>query len=407
MKPLTSRKQRRVMAAVAFGLASLWASGLASKTTSAQGRIKAYTAIDLGLVTDVGGLNNEPGNALTSVVAIPKTVNTAHLQIPTIFTLAGACNGRNILEIDTQTGFARSINDDRIVVGTRGVDAFEWFPEQCSGLTQRGALPRLPNFDPIQGGARANANNNARDAVGATTVTIGSGAVEDVPTLWQRVAGGFAAEQLQTALRPAPFDNVRQPGEAFDINEQGTIVGFTVVGSSSNHSACIFRPGQQAQILQKVQFLTTFQLNEARGISNNGFITGIGTITSRFGAFNQSRAFVRSPDGAIATTLIPDSDGLYVGSFANKINSSGFAVGRVVRNDGGTTAALWNEDGQLGFLTLQNVDGLSLITALTEAVDINDSGDILAKGSINGQAHAFVLRPTGRAINFQPVSTSY
>jgi hypothetical protein len=395
------------MAVVAFGLASLWASGPGSNTTSAQIRTKAYTAIDLGVVTDVGGLNNEPGNALTSVVAIPKTVNTAHLQIPTIFTLDGACNGRDTFQIDTQTGFGRSINDDRIVVGTRGLDAFEWFPDQCSGSTQRGPLPRLPNFDPILGNARANANNNARDTVGATAVTFVAGAAQDVPTLWQKVAGGFTVEQLQTAFRPAPFDNFPQPGEAFDINEQGTIVGFTLVGSSTAHRACIFRPGQQPQILQKVSFLTSFQLSEARGISNNGFITGNGTTTNRL-SFGQTRAFVRSPAGLITTALIPDSDGVYVGAFGNKINSSGFAVGKVVRNDGGTTAALWNEDGHLAFLTLQNVDGLSLIAALTEAVDINDNGNILVKGSINGEAHAFVLRPnTGGVINFWPVSQSY
>ena len=178
-------------------------------------------------------------------------------------------------------------------------------------------------------------------------------------------------------------------------------------GVAALNRACIFRQGQQAEILQKVSFLTTFQMSEARGISNNGFITGIGTTTSRLG-FGQSRGFVRSPGGLIATALIPDSDGLYVGSFGNKINSSGFAVGRVVRNDGGTTAALWNEDGHLAFLTLQNVDGLSLIAALTDAVDINDNGNILVKGSINGEAHAFVLRPnTGGVINFWPVSQSY
>jgi hypothetical protein len=393
------------MAAVAFGLAWLWVSGPASRITSAQARPKGYTAIDLGAATSVGGLNNQPGQALTSVIAIPKTVNTAHLQIPTIVTLApSAC--RNIFELDTQTGFGSSINDNRIVVGTKNGDAFEWFPDQCSDSTQRGSLPRLPNFDPFFGNSRANANNNARDTVGATAVTFVQGAAEDVPTLWRRDATGFAAEQLPTGFMPAPFDDIHQPGEAFDINEQGTIVGFTTVGTGTRR-ACIFRRGQNPQILQKTTFVTNFTAEQARGISNNGFITGIGTLSIRLGFPFQSRGFVRSPGGVITTTLIPDNDGQFVGSFANKINNDGIAVGKVIKNDTGTVAGFWNENGHFGFLTTLNVDGLADGTALTEAVDINDSGDILAKGSINGEAHAFVLRPTGAPIYVWPVSRSY
>ena len=31
-----------------------------------------------------------------------------------------------------------------LVVGAKGVDAFEWFPTQCANSVQAGALPRLP-----------------------------------------------------------------------------------------------------------------------------------------------------------------------------------------------------------------------------------------------------------------------
>jgi uncharacterized membrane protein len=393
------------MAAIAIGLASWWAFGPASNTTSAQSRPKAFTANDLGAVTSVGGLNSEAGGALTSVIAIPKTVNTAHLQIPTIVTIdPSAC--RRVFEIDTQSAFGASINDNRIVVGTKNSDAFEWLPDQCSGSTQRGSLPRLPNFDPLLGSSRANANNNARDTVGGTAVSVLQGAAEVVPTLWRKIAGGFAAEQLPTGFMAAPFNDVPQPGEAFDINEQGTIVGFTTVGTGTPR-ACIFRRGQNPQILQKVTFLTNFTLDRAHGISNNGFITGIGTLSIRPGFPFQSRGFVRSPGGVITTTLIPDNDGQFVGSVANKINSDGIAVGKVIKNDTGTVAGFWNENGHFAFLTTLNVDGLADGTALTEAVDINDNGDILARGSVNGEAHAFVLRPTGDPTFFWPVSRSY
>ena len=48
-----------------------------------------------------------------------------------------------------------------------------------------------------------------------------------------------------------------------------------------------------------------------------------------------------------------------------------------------------------------NTSNLPAGTVLTEAVDINDQNFILAQGTVNGQLHGFLLRPTGATINFQ------
>ena len=364
-------------------------------------RVRAYRALDLGVAGDAGALNNEAGDDLTATFEESRFVQGVRRNIPVIHTINDSCRERFDLEED-EPGLALSINDSRIVVGSKGGDAFEWFPTQCANTVQSGALPRLPSFL----GARANANNNSRDAVGSTSMFAVTAVVE-APTVWRKITGGFTVAQLQTAFRPAPLNNLRQPGAAFDINESGTIVGFTRVGSELFNLAAILHENQDPDILRL--FGTSdifFRLNEARGISNNGYITGIATRIVA-GAGTQTRGFVRSPGGTIRGTLIPNINGTFVGSFAHKVNDSGFAVGRLLRNDGGTAAALWNEEGEVALLDTSNVDDLPQGAVLTDALDINDQGAILAKGFVNGELHVFILRFRGTFLIFKAASQSY
>ena len=257
-------------------------------------------------------------------------------------------------------------------------------------------------------GARANANNNTRDAVGSTSTVSAAASFFEVPTLWRKVTGGFTVAQLQTAFRPAPLNNLRQPGAALDINENGTIVGFTRVGSDRFNRAAILHENQDPDILRLFGASDIlFRLNEARGISNNGYITGIATRIVAAGPGGvQTRGFVRSPGGTIRGTLIPDINGTFIGSFAHKVNDSGFAVGRLLKNDGGTAAALWNADGEVALLDSSNVDDLPPGAVLTDALEINDHGAILAKGFVNGELHVFILRFRGTFLIFKSASQS-
>jgi hypothetical protein len=365
-------------------------------------RVRAYRALDLGVAGDAGALNNEAGNDLTATFEERRFIQGVQRNIPVIHTIDDACRDR--FDLDTVPGLALSINDSRIVVGSRGGDAFEWFPSQCPNVVQSGALPRLPSFL----GARATANNNTRDAVGVTSMFSATTIVE-FPTLWRKVTGGFTVAQLQTAFRPAPLNNLRQPGAALDINEGGTIVGFTRVGNDSFNRAAILHENQDPDILRLFGANDVlFRLNAAHGISNNGYITGIATRILAAGASGvQTRGFVRSPGGTIRGTLIPDLNGTFIGSIAHKVNDSGFAVGRLLKNDGGTAAALWNEEGEVAMLDSSNVDDLPQGAVLTDAVDINDHGAILAKGLVNGELHVFILRFRGTFLIFKSASQSY
>jgi hypothetical protein len=348
-----------------------------------------------------------PSNGLTAAFEIRRFIEGVSRNVPAIQTINDSC--RDFMQIDSGPGLALSINDSRIVVGTRGGDAFEWFPSQCPNSVQSGSLPRLQPTGTLFNGATAAANNNTRDAVGFTNLFFTSLTVsQDVPTVWRKVNGGFTVQQLQTELRPAPLNSLRQPGRALDINESGTIVGSTRVGSSTSDRAAILFQNADPEIIRSDNAAADYVIRpqQARGISNNGYITGIARRYIGGGDF-QTRGFIRKLDGAIVDTNLIDSDGLYIGAEAQKINNSGFAVGKMVKSDGGLVATMWNENGRIGLLTTFNVEDLPEGTVMTEALDINDHNDILAKGTVNGQVHAFILRRTTAPIYFFPESHSY
>ena len=350
---------------------------------------KQYHATDLGLAFDAGALNNQEGDAVTATFEVERFVNGVRRSRPVIRTLNDPC--RDNMDLDTRTGVPTSINDSRIVVGFLGVDAMEWFPSNCPNTVQLGALPRLTPTSAFQT-AQAFGNNNSRDAVGATSqffleFTAGG----SVPTVWRKVQGGFTVTQLQTPLRPAPLNALHQPGVALDINESGTIVGSTTVGSQSFTRAAIFFENQDPQILQQPNAAADllFRLHSAQGISNNGHIAGIASRRLP-GGVRQNRGFIRTPDGTNVMARIPNEGG-YVSGEAYKVNDDGLAVGTAFKNDGGTEAVLWNSEGRPAMLN-DNVADLPAGTVLTEAVDINNADTILAKGMVNGQLHVFLLR---------------
>jgi hypothetical protein len=389
--------------ALAFALGTSWIIA-APGAAEAQVRQRAWAATDLGAVSDVGALNNESGVNVTSVVRVQRFINGVSRQTPAIITVDDPCRDR--MDLANQSAEGLSINDSRIVVGVQGVEAMEWFPANCPNSVQAGPLPRLPVSGVFQG-ATAHANNNSRDAVGRTRVITTLNTTQDIPTLWRKVNGGFTVHLLQTPFMPAPLSNIRHSGAAFDINDSGTVVGFTRFGDSGIPRACILRENQDPEILRLEPAAADyiFRLNEARGISNNGFVTGIGD--ARVTGGRQMRGFVRAPDGSVAKTQIIDNDGLYVASEAYKVNDQGTAVGLMRKSDGGMVAAAWNQNGRLAVLSSMNVEGLPEEAVLTEAVDINDQGDILARGTVNGQTRAFLLRLTGAAVFYFPTSHTY
>ena len=76
-----------------------------------------------------------------------------------------------------------------------------------------------------------------------------------------------------------------------------------------------------------------------------------------------------------------------------RINTSGVSIGFFTQSNGNTKAGLWNLVGQVADLTA-NTELLPLNTVLTDAVDINNQGFVLAKGLAHcrSQLHERILK---------------
>ena len=121
---------------------------------------------------------------------------------------------------------------------------------------------------------------------------------------------------------------------------------------------------------------------QATALNNAGQIIGTGISTMTFDPFLWTPA---TPNGLTGTV-----QDFGAGSFANAVNASGLVVGNA-----GTSSAddhpFVLRDG-----ALVNLNGLipgNLGVNLTNAVGINDAGQIIANGSIPGGVHAFLLTP--------------
>jgi hypothetical protein len=328
---------------------------------------------------------------------------------------------------------AFAINDNELAVGHGLGGRATWGFPDYHGLYQFFTLPQIqdgptsPGVPPYQlDTSEAWALTSDFRAVGTSFYQRDTDPSKfPYPTMWTRSGVNFTATRLRTALFPANhvlFPNQPKPGTARDINEAGTVVG------SQDGKACIFRPGQDPQVLVAPK---GSRYLETTGIADDGGITGAGefNLGTLLDPDVQQRAFVRGPvilgaNPAPVMTTIPLPRSVFNGSRAWDIDSEGIAVGTVLQTNGGTNAAVWDTDGRVALLN-SNVDRTGLVELMraqpitsdvtavffNEAIDVNESGEILVLGSVTREPaggpvrkeiHAFVLSPTGDPLVFFP-----
>ena len=215
-------------------------------------------------------------------------------------------------------------------------------------------------------------------------------------------------------------------GGASDINPSGQVVGssFNLTNSTTYYHAYVWSPDTGMVGLGTLPgdtSSTALAINpigqvagDSRGLNNNyhayvwssgSGMVGLGTLpgdtSSRVSGINPSgqvtgyssnstgdHAFVWSPGtGMVGLGTLPGD----TGSQAGRINSSGQVVG-VSSNSTSNHAFVWSPS--TGMVDLNSL--LSSNTAgwkLTYATAINDAGLIVGQGTINGQTHAFLLKP--------------
>ena len=316
-----------------------------------------YTVHDLG---SIGGLTTAGavsplGHAVGDSYTYPGS-NFFHVFIN---------RGAGIQDLGTMGGYganAYGINSSGQIVGGSASATSGQFHAY---LLQNGVWTDLG----VGGGYRSYANgiNEAGDVVGAWLAGNGSwtgflyrnGTMTDLPTL-----GGTS-------------------GEARGINDLGHITGFARNASNQSH-AYIYANGVMTD-------LGTLGGSDSFGysINNNGEVAGY-SLSSTGGA----TAFVYT--GGVMRHI-----GIGTRSQSNAINNRGQTVG-------------WNTPpaGIRAFIAYGTTvyDLNTLIPAnsgwvLREAVDINDVGEIVGRGTLNGFTREFILRPV-ETVTVSPDSVS-
>lgn len=173
------------------------------------------------------------------------------------------------------------------------------------------------------------------------------------------------------------------------INADGYSVGYKYRYGLAGSSAILIDPNVIIQDRGDVTYLPIPAGGRANDINNNYMIVGVTGSSNATDPVTYPRAFMLDYN-ANSLTILPVLQG-GLNSNANDINEYNQVVGSsetLVGSVKADHAFVWNQaDGVMTDLNVWAADGW----VLTSATAINDNGDIVGKGSLNGVPHGFLL----------------
>ena len=307
-------------------------------------------------ITDLGVL---PGGSASSAAALSSNgwvAGTGDTADGSPQPFVGSAAGLAAVDVGSPYAFGLGVNASGTIVG--------WgFNEDNStffAFSSDGPIPTL-------GGATntATAINDAGMIVGYSDTATGG-----------EMAFAYSASGGIVPLGTLPGGT---DSRAYGVNNSGAVVGRAIVGGAVH--AFVLSGGTWTDIGAS----SGYESSEAVAISDAGQVAG--TLDDGAG---QTMAFLWTSSLTGSTLDLLDPSLTHGNSRAYGVNSSGFVVGsyRVV---GSSDNAAFLYDGSLRDLN-------SLIAApewqLIEGAAINDLGQIVGTGHINGEQHAFLLDPT-------------
>lgn len=324
-------------------------------------------------IVDLGTLPNGSGSSALAVNSNREVTGNARTTGASTPLHAYHWKNGNMTDIGILPGsdanFSRgyAINDAGVIVGESSNNtslAFRW---ENGSMTNLGSLGT--------GSGVAHGINNAGVVVGAS-----SNGQNVRPFWWQN----GTMTDLGT-----PAGTLNSRGRAWDINEAGNVVGVAHNASGASRPT-LWKGGPGGTI----EILPTLgdgnQFGEALAIGDNGWVVGYSYITG-----STEGAFLWRED---VGTLFLGNLG-FNHSRATDTNDQGQVVGFASQFSNfpsfGGTAFLW-EDSIL--YNLNDLIGAGSGWTLYAAEGINNNGDIVGYGLVNGQQHAFMLTPVAAQV---------
>jgi len=313
-------------------------------------------------ITDLGNVTLKAINNLGSIVGYDS--NSGFLWKNGVFTALVPTN------VADYPFHPNDINDLDEIVGVRGSlsgeAAYRWTAGQFSALQ--------PSINTLTPYSQALKINNAGQIVGSYVMPAYVGGGVWRATTWRETA---ISSDLQWQTLRGNYPSA-QSVETYGIaqNNLGTVVGWSKAADSTFDVFTFSSNVMSALIVDGVDIHGV----RPTDINDNGVIVGGDYF---------DRAFVLSSNGIRKLEFL---GGTY--SNALSVNDAGVVVGIATVNDGLQSGHAFVFDGEemidLSLLPSVQLAGWS---ELTRAIDINNSGQIIGVGILNGQQRSFLLTP--------------
>jgi probable HAF family extracellular repeat protein len=262
-------------------------------------------------------------------------------------------------------------------------------------------------FDLQPGGKMTNLNSEVPPNIQVLDSLINATGVNDTGVI---VGQGSFNEIDLTETAPYSFDppsgTLNQLDFSGAIGQATAVAGTKAVASLTNFSSgnphavvedinkpdsSVALPGLTGFGDQSKSFVTSISASNSSGTQ---FATGLVTIPGNPVSFDHLVLWTIPTDPRSAT--VSDLSVAYQGfqSTPLAVNAGGDIVGTTPAAPGlglPSEAFIWPHDGS--FISLTRLLPADAGITLTNATGINDSGQICADGTINGQSHAFLLTP--------------
>jgi probable HAF family extracellular repeat protein len=333
-----------------------WGVAVLLLAAVAPGAKGAYVVTDLGVLPSGTSSN---GVAINTAGQITGNANTGNSSAHAYVTTVGAGQLTDLGTLGGTTSFGVAINNHGVIVGESAVSGSQTVAMSVTAPGTMQAFQLLTGWT----NSFATGINDSGQVAGYATIAGGVdraffGTVGGTPTQMGTLGG---ANSL-----------------AFGINGQGVVVGYSDTSSGGTHAFTAING-----VMTDLGGLGASNTSFGMAINDSGLVVGYGGIAGAYHAF-----VATGPNSLVDLSTLTGSGQ----SFAYGVDSAGDIVGTSSAVGGGSHAfiVLAHTTQMLDLnLLLQNGAGW----VLSQADGINNQGQIVGTGTLNGQVHAFVLTP--------------